>query len=132
MQLPKPQVRDAALSRAFAGKGRIPMSTFVERYIDGSSNRWDLHDFLRARSEWGELPVHWDQAKFLITRFCRRCSPFQGGRQEVRRRPLRSRERLLRSVPRPFDGLHVGGLRTASTSRSSRQSERSAGRDRLR
>ncbi len=52
MQLPQNlKFRDAALSRAFAGKGRIPMSTFVERYIDGSIEvAGDLHDFLRARS----------------------------------------------------------------------------------
>ena len=30
------QFRDVGLSRAFAGKRRIPMSTFAERYIDGS------------------------------------------------------------------------------------------------
>src|SRR5712664_2248797 len=71
MQLPQNlKFRDAALSRAFAGKGRIPMSTFVERYIDGSIEvAGDLHDFLRARSEWANYRFTWDQAKFLITRF---------------------------------------------------------------
>ena len=56
MHLPIPQslrFQDASLSRAFAGKGRIPMSTFVERYIDGSIEvAGDLHDFMRAREEW--------------------------------------------------------------------------------
>ena len=71
MQLPQNLTfRDAALSGAFAGKGRIPMSTFVERYIDGSIQvAGDLHDFLRARQEWANYRFTWDQAKFLITRF---------------------------------------------------------------
>jgi cyclopropane fatty-acyl-phospholipid synthase-like methyltransferase len=71
MQLPQRlKFQDAALSRAFAGAGRIPMSTFVERYIDGSIEvAGDLHDFLRARHEWANYRFTWDQAKFLVTRF---------------------------------------------------------------
>ncbi len=62
--------RDAALSRAFAGKGRIPMTTFVERYIDGSIEvAGDLHDFLRMRAEWANYRFTWEQARFLVTRF---------------------------------------------------------------
>ena len=77
MQLPQNlKFRDAALSRAFAGKGRIPMSTFVERYIDGSIEvAGDLHDFLRARSEWANYRFTWDQAKFLFTRMTEPDSP---------------------------------------------------------
>jgi cyclopropane fatty-acyl-phospholipid synthase-like methyltransferase len=64
------EFRDAALSRAFAGKGRIPMSTFVERYIDGSIEvAGDLHEFLRDRSAWANYRLTWEQAKFLVTRF---------------------------------------------------------------
>ncbi len=73
MHLPIPQslrFQDASLSRAFAGKGRIPMSTFVERYIDGSIEvAGDLHDFMRAREEWANYRFTWDQARFLITKF---------------------------------------------------------------
>src|SRR5215467_7500226 len=64
------QFRDSALSRAFAGKGRIPMATFVERYIDGSiAVAGDLHEFLRTRNEWANYRLTWEQARFLITRF---------------------------------------------------------------
>src|SRR5204863_6465786 len=73
MHLPIPEnlrFRDAGLSRAFAGKGRIPMTTFVERYIDGSIEvAGDLHDFMRARADWANYRFTWDQAKFLVTRF---------------------------------------------------------------
>src|SRR5689334_17732168 len=57
-------------SRAVAGKGRIPMSTFIERYIEGTIEvAGDLHEFIRAREEWANYRFTWDQAKFLITRF---------------------------------------------------------------
>jgi sphingolipid C9-methyltransferase len=71
MQLPHDlKFRDAALSRAFASKGRIPMTTFVERYIDGSIEvAGDLHDFLRMRAEWANYRFTWEQARFLVTRF---------------------------------------------------------------
>jgi cyclopropane fatty-acyl-phospholipid synthase-like methyltransferase len=64
------EFRDAALSRAFGGKGRIPMATFVERYIDGSvAVAGDLHEFIRSRDEWANYRFTWEQAQFLITRF---------------------------------------------------------------
>src|SRR5256886_15175409 len=71
MQLPHDlKFRNAALSRAFAGKGRIPMTTFVERYIDGSIEvAGDLHDFLRMRAEWANYRFTWEQARFLVMRF---------------------------------------------------------------
>src|SRR6267143_1209564 len=73
MQLPQNlKFRNAALSRAFAGKGRIPMSTFVERYIDGSIEvAGDLHDFVRARSEWANYRFTWDQEKFVVGHYDR-------------------------------------------------------------
>jgi cyclopropane fatty-acyl-phospholipid synthase-like methyltransferase len=61
--------KDDAAARSL-GARRIPMSTFVERYIDGSIDvTGDLHELLRARSEWVNYRFTWDQARFLITKF---------------------------------------------------------------
>jgi cyclopropane fatty-acyl-phospholipid synthase-like methyltransferase len=64
------EMRDSALARAFERTRRIPMTTFVERYIDGSINiEGDLHEFLRQRDEWANYRFTLDQAKFLVTKF---------------------------------------------------------------
>jgi len=61
--------RDDVAARSFNGR-RIPMSTFVERYIDGSIDvSGDLHELLCARADWVNYRLTWDQAKFLITKF---------------------------------------------------------------
>ena len=61
--------RDDAAARSF-GDRRIPMTTFVERYIDGTIDvHGDLHELLRARDEWVNYRFTWEQAKFLLTRF---------------------------------------------------------------
>ena len=61
--------RDDVAAQSFRGR-RIPMSTFVERYIDGSIDvSGDLHELLRARADWVNYRFTWDQAKFLIMRF---------------------------------------------------------------
>jgi cyclopropane fatty-acyl-phospholipid synthase-like methyltransferase len=64
------EVRDSALARAFERTRRIPMATFVERYIDGSLNvEGDLHEFIRKRDQWASYRFTWEQAKFVFTRF---------------------------------------------------------------
>jgi len=64
------------------------MSTFVERYIDGSIEvAGDLHDFLRG-GRVGEYRFTWDQAKFLSPLSCRRVLIHSKAATEVRRRPL--------------------------------------------
>jgi cyclopropane fatty-acyl-phospholipid synthase-like methyltransferase len=64
------EVRDSALARAFERTRRIPMATFVERYIDGSlSVEGDLHEFIRQRDQWASYRFTWEQAKFVFTRF---------------------------------------------------------------
>src|SRR3954470_9621295 len=64
------QFQAADVSRAFAGKSRIPMATFVERYIDGSiEGAGDLHEVIRARDEWANYRFTWEQARVRITRF---------------------------------------------------------------
>jgi cyclopropane fatty-acyl-phospholipid synthase-like methyltransferase len=64
------EVRDSALALAFQRSRRIPMSTFVERYIDGSIRvDGDLHEFFVRRDEWASYRFTWEQAKFLFTRF---------------------------------------------------------------
>ena len=61
--------RDHTAARAF-GNRRIPMTTFVERYIDGTIDvHGDLHELLRARDEWVNYRFTWDQAKFLVMKF---------------------------------------------------------------
>ena len=64
------ELRDSALARAFKRTRRIPMATFVERYIDGSLTvEGDLHEFLRQREDWASYRFTWEQAKFVLTRF---------------------------------------------------------------
>jgi cyclopropane fatty-acyl-phospholipid synthase-like methyltransferase len=64
------EVRDSALARAFERTRRIPLATFVERYIDGSlSVEGDLHEFIRQRDQWASYRFTWEQAKFVFTRF---------------------------------------------------------------
>jgi sphingolipid C9-methyltransferase len=64
------EVRDSALARAFERTRRIPLATFVERYIDGSLRvEGDLHEFIRQRDQWASYRFTWEQAKFVFTRF---------------------------------------------------------------
>ena len=64
------EVRDSALARAFERTRRIPLATFVERYIDGSLTvEGDLHEFIRQRDQWASYRFTWEQAKFVFTRF---------------------------------------------------------------
>ena len=61
--------RNDGTARSFRDR-RIPMTTFVERYIDGSIDvSGDLHELLRERADWVNYRFTWDQAKFLITKF---------------------------------------------------------------
>ena len=61
--------RDDVAAQSFRDR-RIPMSTFVERYIDGSIDvSGDLHELLCARADWVNYRFTWDQAKFLIMKF---------------------------------------------------------------
>ena len=61
--------RNEGTARSFRDR-RIPMTTFVERYIDGSIDvSGDLHELLRERADWVNYRFTWDQARFLITKF---------------------------------------------------------------
>ncbi|HTO96279.1 MAG TPA: class I SAM-dependent methyltransferase, partial [Myxococcales bacterium] len=63
-------MRDSTLARAFERTRRIPMATFVERYIDGSlAVEGDLHEVIRQRDQWASYRFTWEQAKFVLTRF---------------------------------------------------------------
>jgi sphingolipid C9-methyltransferase len=57
------------LARKYAGR-RIPMSSFVERYIDGTIEvNGDLHRFLRRCDDVISYRLTIDQLKFIVLRF---------------------------------------------------------------
>ena len=63
------EYRDAGLARRYS-RAKIPMNTFVERYIDGSLDvKGDLHQLLRRRQDFVNHKFTWDQLKFIVTKF---------------------------------------------------------------